>query len=402
MSVVALLAPDLALGLSVRVVRLLGLPSPSVPLISALLTAVLSVVRLLQGSLLPLSALTAIPSSRLLVLRPLPGVLLPWRLVSASLISSAAVASASLAAVLGVLAPVAGLVDRELVAAPLSAGSLAAAPTGVRSPIAGLSAARLAGRTVPAIASGPLALSAALASAVRIAAREVLAVPRPPLSFLPVVLRSAVLLAALPPAALAPARLSVPVAVGRRSLLPTAHVALLLASFGSAFATGSAALFAALVRVFALAAPLTSLTPLSRHLRLVRPALVAPAIVDLRRLVAARSLAAAIDAAVAIDVSLAVVFLPAVLALALGAPTAPVVLVVLRVAAVRAIFRTGIVVWHSSSTESARRDNGPNRSERFSDERKRSASREVREGCSYAPGGVDDGDPRDAVSPARE
>jgi len=196
---------------------------------------------------------------------------------------------------------------------------------------------------------------------------------RAPLSFLPGVLGAAVLLAALvalTPVAAALFWLRVPTA-GRRSLLPSAHVALLLAGFGSAIATVLSPLLAALVRVLALAAPPASLAPLSRHLRLVARSVLAPVPgVDLRRLVATGPLVAPIVALPAIVVPAAVALSSAVLSLALRAPAFPVVLVIfaLGVTAVRTIFRTGIVVWHGTGTESARRENGQNRSARFSRE----------------------------------
>ncbi len=154
-------------------------------------------------------------------------------------------------------------------------------------------------------------------------------------------------------------------------------MALLLAGFCSVIATVLSSLLAALVRVLALAAPLASLTPLSRHLRLVaRSVSASSAIVDLSRVVLAGSFAAAVVTALALDALSAAADLPAiallsaVLALALRAPALPVAPVVfaLGVATVRAIFRAGVVVWHGTGTESARRDNEQNRSERFSRE----------------------------------
>jgi len=125
------------------------------------------------------------------VLGPLAPVLLAGRLVAFSL--PAAVPAAALAAVLGGLAPVAGVVDRELVAA----GSSLVALTAAGAPAARLLAARVASRPVPTIAFGPSAPSAALASLSGVTGREVIAALRAPLSFLPGVLGAAVLLAVL-------------------------------------------------------------------------------------------------------------------------------------------------------------------------------------------------------------
>jgi len=138
----------------VLLVRLLLAP---LALLSAL--ALLSVpalrVLLISGSLTSIAT-----TSRVLVLGPLAPVLLSGRLVAFSL--PAAVPAAPLAAVLGGLATVLGVVDRELVAA----GPSLVALTGAGAAAARLPAARAAGRPVPTIVFGPSAPFAALASSV--------------------------------------------------------------------------------------------------------------------------------------------------------------------------------------------------------------------------------------------
>lgn len=131
-------------------------------LILCLVLRVLLTLRTLATLLLVLGSLPSFAStSRVVILRPLPPVLLSGRLVG--LLLPAAASAASFAAVLCGLPPVTRLVDRELVVTSIFAGSLAAAPTRIRSPTAGLPAARAAGRTVPTVAAGLLAPSASLA-----------------------------------------------------------------------------------------------------------------------------------------------------------------------------------------------------------------------------------------------